>query len=175
MKHSEKIGMNGENWSKFLKELKDPQFAAELSGIMGHDPLTQINRESARSHGEQSAEDLKDRVMAKRKELEDFRAFTCGKWLLERMGEFFPEGLSQRTISNGPKEANNLGWFWGSENKPTFQQMETDLVPKLYPSTKCILGFQETKKRFIFFGSRIAVGQPQIKASQLFIWNEQED
>lgn len=169
MKRSENQGP--ENWPQFLRDMQDPQIAA----ILADDPLTHINRATARKNGEQSAEDLKDRVMAKRKELEDFRSFTCGKWLSERMGEFFPAGLRERTIANGPKEANNLGWFWGSESKPMFQQMETDLVPKLYPSTKCLLGFQETKKRFIWFGQRIAVGQPTIKAQQLFIWNESED
>lgn len=169
MKKSERE-QPSENWPQFLKDMQDPQIAA----ILADDPLQHVNRGTARANGEQSAESLKDRVMEKRKELEDFRSYTCGKWLAERMGELFPEGLKDRTISNGPKEANKLGWFWGSESKPMFQQMESDPVPKLYPCTKCLLGFQETKKRFIFFGSRIAIGEPIIKAQQLFIWNEQE-
>ncbi len=168
MKKSEFDGP--ENWGALLKQIQDPQFQA----ILADDPALHINRAQARKLGEHSGEELRAKVDARRKELQDFRDFTLGKWLHERMGEFFPAGLRDRTVAQGPKEANALGWFWGVENKPMFAAGE-DGKPKMYPSSKIFLGFQPHKKRFFFFGERINLDKPDIKAQQVFHWSQENN
>ncbi len=187
-KPSENIGPKGENWSKFLKELGDPQFVANFNAILDDDPAQRINRTQARKMGEHSAEDLREKIFAKRKELYEFREFTCGKWVHQQMKEHFPEWLMRHTIKHGPKLARVFGWYYGADHGPRFVAVEGEM-PKMCPSTRVFLArrkpyfwfphiepitgnggkFIKNTIRFTFWGPFI------IKSEQVYHWQESED
>lgn len=170
MKPSERKGHKGEDWAKFLKEIADPQ----IQQILGDDPVKHFSRAMARENGEHSAEDLRARIEAKRKELEEFRLYTLGKWFHEKMGEHFPDGLLDWTVKHGPAKANELGWLWGAEHKPMWAAQEA-AMPRMFPSSKVFLSKQQVRRRFGFFGRYVPCSEPRIIAQQVFHWSESED
>lgn len=173
MKPSERNGMKDADLKSFLKWAADPQIAQ----ILGDDPSQHINRGQARKMGEQNADKVYDKVMEKRKELQEFREFTLGKWLHGQMKEHFSDWLMKKAIDNS-KIPHMLGWYWGSEHKPQFAAMEGQM-PKMYPSSRIFLArrkprfwvpyITENRLHFNFWGPLI------IKSQQIFHWAESED
>lgn len=175
MKPSEWKNKPGEDMQKFLKQLNtDPQLLA----ILNDDPTQRISRRQARALGEHDADALRDKIFEKRKEIEEFRNFTCGKWVHTKLKEHFPEWLFNHTLKHGPKLSRMFGWYFGSDHGPKFAAIEGHM-PKMYPSTRVFLA----RKRFRFFLPFIAdnkikfslYGPLLLVQEQVFHWNEQED